>query len=517
MMSWNLTQAFSFHGHRIARDRQGVGSSLVMGQAPPPSSFNLRHLIKGLATYFSFVCHVPMCSMFPTMTSPRVFCWLLACFSLLGPACQSSPDEAGARSHASSPSDQIQLLEVGLGWAANSINAVIFRRNSVVSHEHQQYVAYYNPDGKVMLARRELGTEAWEVVETPYTGNVNDAHNSISIMVDGEGYLHMCWDHHVHPLRYVRSVAPGSLELTEKMPMTGQKEAKVTYPEFYRLPNGNLLFLYRDGSSGNGSLILNHYDTATQTWTQRQENLIDGEGERNAYWQMCTDAQGWLHLSWVWRETGGVETNHDMGYAVSKDAGRSWQRTDGSAYAMPINQANAEYAARIPQQSELINTTSMYADGQGRPYIVSYWRPEGTEVPQYQLVYHDGRQWAVQQISQRKTPFRLSGGGTKRIPISRPQVLAREQDGRIEAYLLFRDAERDKKVSLAVCEDLQHPSWQVQDLTDFSVDQWEPSYDTQRWQEAGELHVFVQRVEQGDGEKVKALGPQPVYVLVWEP
>ena len=116
-------------------------------------------------------------------------------------------------------------------------------------------------------------------------------------MVDGDGYLHMSWDHHGHPLRYCRSKEPGSLELTEKMPMTGKKEGRVTYPEFYRLPDGNLLFLYRDGASGRGNLMMNHYDLTTKKWTQRQDAFINGEGRRNAYWQMCTDTKGTIHIS----------------------------------------------------------------------------------------------------------------------------------------------------------------------------------------------------------------------------
>ena len=42
--------------------------------------------------------------------------------------------------------------------------------------------------------------------------------------------------------------------------MTGKQESKLSYPEFYRMPNGNLIFFYRDGGSGNGSLVMNQYD-----------------------------------------------------------------------------------------------------------------------------------------------------------------------------------------------------------------------------------------------------------------
>lgn len=411
----------------------------------------------------------------------------------------------------------VNVVPIGKGWAKNAINAVIFRRNAVVTHEETQYASYYDAEGYVVLAKRKLGATDWETSRTPYKGRITDAHNSISIMVDGEGYLHMSWDHHNDSLRYCRSVAPGSLELTEKLSMTGIKEHKVTYPEFYRMANGNLLFLYRDGASGRGNLMMNHYDVKTRKWTQRQDAFIDGQGRRNAYWQMCTDTEGAIHISWVWRESGDVATNHDMCYAKSVDSGKTWQKSTGEHYDLPITKKNAEYAAIIPQKSELANTTSMCADSQGRPYIATYWRPENTDVPQYHLIYHDGEKWQKQQISDRTTPFRLSGKGEKRIPISRCQILANSDGPTDKVYILFRDEERQGRVSVAICEDLRRKKWTIRDLTDFEVGMWEPSYDTELWKRDKTLHVFLQKVGQGDGGKLENIPPQENSILEWKP
>jgi hypothetical protein len=51
------------------------------------------------------------------------------------------------------------------------------------------------------------------------------------------------------------------------------------------------------------------------------------------------------------------------------------------------------------------------------------------------------------------------------------------------------------------------------DLTDFSVDEWEPSIDKALWQSEKRLNIYVQRAAQGDGEQVTALPPQPIYIL----
>ncbi|HEY4337752.1 MAG TPA: BNR repeat-containing protein, partial [Puia sp.] len=176
-----------------------------------------------------------------------------------------------------------KLIPVAQGWAKNSINTVVFRKNSITSDKTFQYIAFYDSTGRLVLGRRKLGAASWQLSPSQYTGDTRDAHRSISIIVDGKGYLHCCFDQHDSRLRYTRSTSPGSLELGPELPMTNANEARVTYPEFYRLPTGDLLFLYRDGASGNGNLILDRYDTKTGTWTRMQDKLIDGEGKRNAY------------------------------------------------------------------------------------------------------------------------------------------------------------------------------------------------------------------------------------------
>lgn len=405
------------------------------------------------------------------------------------------------------------LIPVSKGWANNSVNTVVFRKNSLATTGKYQFIAFYDPDGFVTLGKRMLGKAAWTLKKTTFKGNVNDAHNSISIMIDGKGFLHISWDHHGNGLNYARSSQPYSLEMGEREPMTGRNESNVTYPEFFRMPDGHLLFMYRDGSSGRGNLVLNTYDLKNRTWTQLQQNLIDGENQRNAYWQAYVDNRGVIHLSWVWRETWMVETNHDMCYAKSEDGGKTWKTSVGKPYVLPINAASAEYACLIPQNSELINQTTMTADKDGNPYIATYYKEKDSSIPQYHIIYHDGKSWKVSNLNFRKTGFSLKGGGTKRIPISRPQLVSEKSGGKIALNLFFRDEERGSKVSLASCSDLESGKWKISDLTDFSVGSWEPSFDTELWRKEKHLHLFVEYTEQADGEGKSNIEPQMVYVL----
>ena len=255
--------------------------------------------------------------------------------------------------------------------------------------------------------------------------------------------------------------------------------------------------------------MLNGYDVKSCKWHRIQNVLIDGEEQRSAYWQLYVDERGTIHLSWVWRETWHVETNHDLCYARSFDNGVTWYKSDGEKYELPIRAANAEYACRIPQESELINQTGMSADAEGHPYIASYWRDADSDIPQYRVVWHDGQKWNSRQVSSRHTPFSLKGGGTKMIPISRPRIVVDKG----EVFYLFRDEERGSRVSVAHTKDVTTGTWSICDLTDFSVEAWEPSHDTELWTRKRLLHLFVQKTMQGDGERTVEIAAQPVYVL----
>jgi hypothetical protein len=133
------------------------------------------------------------------------------------------------------------------------------------------------------------------------------------------------------------------------------------------------------------------------------------------------------------------------------------------------------------------------------------------------LVFHDGAKWQQLQISNRTTPFSLSGRGEKRVPISRCQIFADSEGPTDKVYILFRDIERADRVTVAICEDLEKKKWQFRDLTDFGVGMWEPGYDTELWKSTKELHVFLQKVGQGDGGALEDIPPQEISILEWKP
>lgn len=418
---------------------------------------------------------------------------------------------ASARSQTATPTSST----VGMGWARSSVNTVIFRTSSVLTHGSLQYTAWYDDSARVVLAQRRTGASRWTVRVTPYTNDVTDAHNAIVLAVDGDGILHVAWAEHARALHYARGLRPGSLELGRSMAMTGEHEAQVTYPQFYALTGGDLLFVYRDGRSGKGDVMLNRWDVRRHAWRALAHPLISGEGARNAYLNsMAIDAHGGWHLSWCWRESPDVATNHDVLYAHSTDEGKRWTTSTGRPYVLPITAATAELAWAVPQGHELINQTTMTVDATGHPMIATYWRPDSIDAPQLQLVWNDGRAWHASQVGTRTLAFRLSGGGTKRIPISRPLVVA---DPSGVVHVIYRDEELGGGISVATSRDARHASWRVSAISHEHVGQWEPTHDPVAWQTRHRLTLFVQRVGQGDGESLENVPAQPVSILEWRP
>lgn len=406
-------------------------------------------------------------------------------------------------------------------FAGTSVNVLAHQHANLVTESRTQYAAFYAADGTLTLARRTIGDDSWQTQRTSFKGRVTDAHNTIALAVDGAGYLHVAWNHHDGPLNYTRSTAPGSLDLGPRQPMTGQLDQQVTYPAFLRLPGGDLLFFYRHGGSGRGDLVLNRYATASGRWSQLHARLIDGEGKRSAYPDFHVDRKGTVHLAWVWRDSPDVATNHDLAYARSTDGGQSWTDALGRKLTLPLTAANADYALRLPAGRSLMNPPTVSAAPDGKPVLVNYWTPEGSDVPQFHLVRHDGTAWRVQQVTQRTTPFALGGSGTKRPPLSRAALLLdRPWRYPTAAHLIYRDDERGGRAVVASCRDIETaaPQWTFTDLTTDSLGAWEPSIDPVQWQRMNQAHLLVQRVEQRDGDdSTPTAATAPIGSLLWSP
>ncbi|MGW8257632.1 MAG: BNR-4 repeat-containing protein [Thermoguttaceae bacterium] len=430
--------------------------------------------------------------------------------------------------------------DVGWGYGANGINTG-YRNSALMTVDNYQFISYYEPvfgqyDGAVVIGRRELGTDNWQTFRTSFHANrIIDAHDNIGFGIDGDGIMHISWGMHGDPpetFHYAKTTAsvvndnPITFGSDLGAPgMTGSETA-VTYPRFYSLASGDLFYLFRTGGSGNGDTVLNRYSTDTQTWTRIQNPLIDNYGYGyptvSAYTQnLVTDSQGTIHLAWCWRtgpdstvpnyHSGGshpnysdYQTNHNICYAKSTDEGATWQRTDGTPYSLPIEEAmfppnrNAEVVVPIPEGSSLINTSGgMTVDNNDRPLLATWWAPNSDpslgdnsdDTRQYMLVYYDGSQWKTSQITNRPHEnIQWESGAVA--SMGRPITLV-DKDNRV--LVLMRYQGNDNKVTVAYSSDREN--WEFLDLiTDNAGSLDSPMYDPVRWERDGVLDLFYQPI-----------------------
>jgi BNR repeat-containing family member len=408
-----------------------------------------------------------------------------------------------------------RLISIEPGYAATRVNAGIYRHHAILSFRGRQFVSFYDPQDRVTIAFRDLPSEKWTVLHTDWPGNVRDAHNMISMGVSTDGCLHISYNHHVSPLHYRRSSRPlDPTTFGPMIPMTDQRERRVTYPQFVNLSDGSLLFFYRDGVSGAGDLYINRYDVEEQVWQALQHPLIACSERCNPYWcRPAVGSNGSLQLVWCWRRQGGAETNSRLCYAGSRDGGRTWQDSRGQPYQLPITPDAAEVIDSVGENSNLSNQDSSEVDSYNRLHVV-YRKNDSAGVPQYFHQWWDGHAWRRTQISRFTGIFTVTGGGTKAIPMSRPNILF-DTDDRIR--VLYRDTRQGSLPMMATADGPDYEKWSHVALADVNLLLWEPIYDLARWRQERVLDLYLQSTNQGDHETVTDTGPQMVSVLEWRP
>lgn len=284
---------------------------------------------------------------------------------------------------------------------------------SLLTAGKKQYVAYYDKDSNMTVASRALDSKKWDYQILPSKVKW-DSHNSIAMAMDDEGQLHLSGNMHAVPLVYFRTQKAGDIRTFKKFPMTGKLENRVTYPVFLKDNQGNLIFNYRDGGSGNGNTIYNKYDIKNHAWSRLLDApLLDGEGQCNAYpSKPVPGPDGYFHMLWVWRDTPDCATNHHLSYARSKDLVH-WESTFGKAVPLPMKLGDKElWVDPIPSGGGIINGgAKLNFDNEKRP-LISYHKSDTAGNMQIYAARPENGAWALHLLTDWKKPVHFSGNGS---------------------------------------------------------------------------------------------------------
>ncbi|MGZ0654409.1 BNR repeat-containing protein [Coraliomargarita sp. W4R72] len=297
--------------------------------------------------------------------------------------------------------------EIDYVWAGHSVGF------SLYTHTPYQYALYYDANRQATIAQRKLDSNKWHYAKIN-TYVTWDSHNYLTLAVDRQGYLHISGNMHGVPLIYFRSKHPHDITRFQPLPMTGKNEERTTYPRFMNNKAGDLIFHYRDGSSGNGVNYYNIYNDKTQTWSRLLDTpLVDGLGKMNAYVlgpEIGPD--GNFHISWVWRDTIYAETNHDLSYARSADL-INWETIDGNLLDLPMTiDTPGLIVDPIPSGGGIINGSGRVGfDSQERP-VITYHKFDEDGNTQIYHARREGSSWKFYQSTHWDYRWEFKGGGS---------------------------------------------------------------------------------------------------------
>lgn len=403
------------------------------------------------------------------------------------------------------------------GKWGTTVNGQTFQQEGVVTHKGYQYAAYFAEGGHLAVARRKLPGETWEAIRfADYKADDHkDSHNVAAIgIAEGDGSIHLMFDHHCHPLHYRRSVAglasrPGEFEWKAEHfgPVTSDLEGigrvqEVTYPHMFSTPTGKLQVVYRVGSSGNGDWYLVEYDPAAGKWTMvgmilSRKGSFQSSDSRCAYPNpLRYDANGVLHMTWTWRESPkdapfDLRTNHDQMYAYSEDHGRTWKNNAGQPIEAPMA---IDTPGVVIWPTKFLwgqmNTNTQTFDPRGRPHFISWHLPADAEKGTKDLNqwrYHHYWRDEQGQWHENRLPFH----GRK------PQLVFDRAGNAVVVYgacdnANYHNVDPGSKLTImSATESSGWTDWQkIAEVDRLSIG--EPLLDHPRWATEGVLSVYFQ-------------------------
>ncbi|HDR50488.1 MAG TPA: hypothetical protein ENN90_02545, partial [Mariniphaga anaerophila] len=125
---------------------------------------------------------------------------------------QSGPQEPIVIDETGQTETIVQTIEIDNVWAGHPVGFCL------LTHGERQYIAYYNANRNMVVGQRNLNDPEFQLHVMPATSREThggtstvlgwDSHNSVTLGIDKEGYIHLSGNMHVNPLTYFRSTRP---------------------------------------------------------------------------------------------------------------------------------------------------------------------------------------------------------------------------------------------------------------------------------------------------------------------
>ena len=197
---------------------------------------------------------------------------------------------------------------------------------------------------RVRIRTLDRASGTWS--ETHTIGEAYDNHGGPALVCDSRGYLHVAYYPHHHAIRYRRSLRPGDASAWTDEELIGDG---YSYPKLAVNADDELLlscrqsFLTRERRLGHERPWELHLlrKSPGGSWS---EPLVLARSRHPNYahfgesYAWAPDRVG-LHMTIRFHEKSDAEAYgriQTVGYLFSPDAGRTWQRSDGTPVCLPV-------------------------------------------------------------------------------------------------------------------------------------------------------------------------------------
>ena len=245
---------------------------------------------------------------------------------------------------------------------------------------HRVYVARRDQHGRWLrgcLPDRRSRTRGCAV----YPDDVG--HNQPTLIVDGDGYIHVFASMHHSNWRYFRSARPGDpttmVDRSDQMPDQG---GRYTYPTATRTPNGDVYLGIRSLPTG----VLYRWDDTADRWSRVA--TLAAEDDYAVYPDdLVSDSAGNVHIAWEWAYGGTNGLRHLGSYMrYEPRTGRFFDAADrrvtvpagidSSTVYQPLEGAERSTDRGSPADPPGLQSAKLALDPDtGRPIVAYRFRP----------------------------------------------------------------------------------------------------------------------------------------------
>jgi len=223
------------------------------------------------------------------------------------------------------------------------------------------HITYLGAGSTIWVQTRDERTGLWEPPQK--VGQGTDNHADPALVVDGTGTLHLIYGPHHGPFLYRRGLRPNDASQWSAVETFGDS---ATYASVVVDSANTLHVIYRGGAWPRKMLYQRR--SANGRWTPPRV-LVDG-GSRymiSYFNSLALAPDQTLHAVFNFFEWD-TKKGRKIGYMQSSDGGKTWRRSDGSPYRLPVTFASAE--AITAGEGTDLRVGNVVADGDGHAFFV---------------------------------------------------------------------------------------------------------------------------------------------------